>query len=92
VKGKKEPIDIYEIIESCPKEIKRLKIATEQFIKQGLEYRREKLFDEAIKSFEKGLDIYPEDKAVQIHIERCKELQKMNLPDYWDGAIDMDQK
>ena len=92
VKGKTKPIEIYEIIEADPKEIKALKIKTEQFIKQGLEYRKEKLFDQAIKIFQKGLSIYPEGKAFQLHIKHCNDLQQTSLPEDWDGAIDMDLK
>ena len=92
VKGKSEPVELYEIYNMDPPEIQELKRKAGSSILRGLTQRRRKNWDKAVAAFEKALAIYPEDQAAAVHIKRCHELQHQDLPDNWDGAIELDKK
>jgi two-component system sensor histidine kinase ChiS len=92
VKGKSKPVELYEIYNNDPPEIQELKRKAGSSILRGLTQRRRKAWDKAIAAFEKALSIYPDDQAAKLHIERCHQLRQMDLPDDWDGSIDLDHK
>jgi two-component system, sensor histidine kinase ChiS len=92
VKGKSKPVELYEIFNNDPPEIQELKRKSGSSIRRGLTQRRRKEWDKAQAAFEKALSIYPEDQTAKLHIERCQQLMQMDLPDNWDGAIQLDQK
>jgi len=92
VKGKSKPVELYEIYNFDPPEIQEMKRKSGSLILRGLTQRRRMKWDKAVEAFEKALAIYPDDPAAKHHIDHCKLLRHMNLPDDWDGAIEMDQK
>ena len=83
---------IYEIYENFPPEIQTLKRQSGRFILKALAHRRRKEWDKALTTLEKAHTLFSKDKAVQIHIQRCQKLRTMQLPDDWDGAVDLDRK
>lgn len=72
VKGKNEPIRIYEL---------RKEDYNKRWDKAILLYREQR-FNEAKSIFEKIGD-----EASKVYIERCKELSKEKLPNNWDGVF-----
>ena len=92
VKGKTEPIGFYEIYDADPPELQEMKQQAGKQIKKGMALRIQQQWNRAIKSFENALDIYPEDKAAQLHLQRIEQLRNMELPKDWDGAVNLDQK
>lgn len=92
VKGKAEPVELYEIFNNDPPEIQELKRKAGSSIRRGLTQRRRKAWDKAIEAFEKALLIYPDDQSARQHINRCQQLKHMDLPDDWDGSIELDHK
>ena len=60
------------------------------FLDQGLNYRQRQKWDQAVKSFQKALQVFPEDLAIQLHLRRCEHLRTLPLPENWDGAVDWD--
>lgn len=91
VKGRKQPIQLYEIFDCDPLAIQKLKKKSQSHLKYGLYLRHSRRWEEALKAFQTALDIYPEDKAVQLQIEHCKKLRELDLPDHWDGAVELYQ-
>lgn len=92
VKGIKEPIGVYEILETESPEIQKLKLKTGKAIYEALFQRQKKNWDAAIKVLESALPLFPEDKALHFHIQSCQELKNAQLPDDWDGAVNLQFK
>jgi len=90
VKGKKEPVTIYELMgEGASTQ------ETQDFIKafeEGLKEYRSKNWDKAIFYFEKALSIKAGDKASELFIERCQEYKLEPPPAEWDGVFKMTKK
>lgn len=89
VRGKKQPLRFFEVFNADSPEIKAKKQQTKELIFEGLTFRIQQLWEEAISCFQKALEIYPEDKASQFHLKQCQQLRDAKLPDDWDGAIDL---
>jgi class 3 adenylate cyclase/CheY-like chemotaxis protein len=92
VKGKTEPVELYEIFNHDSQENQELKKRAGSQILRGLTQRRRKDWDKAIAAFEKSLAIYPEDRVAKHHIKNCQLLRHMELPEDWDGSIQLDDK
>lgn len=87
VKGRKAPIEVYEIIDHQDPEIKRLKLANAKLIEQGLGFRKEQDWQNASLHFQQALEVYPQDRLAAHHLEQCANLQHSELPEDWDGSI-----
>jgi adenylate cyclase len=87
VKGRKTPIEVYEIIDHQETKIKRLKLANAKLIEQGLRYRKAQEWELAVTHFKQALEINPEDTLAVHHLEQCAQLQNMQLEENWDGSI-----
>jgi adenylate cyclase len=92
VKGKSKPVELYEIFNNDPPEIQEMKRKAGSSIMRGLTQRRRKAWDKSIAAFEKALSIYPDDQAAKHHIQQCQLLRHMDLPDDWDGSLELDHK
>lgn len=91
VKGKLQPIRIYEVIDHRLKAVgaKELKVNAFQ---EGLSYYRLQRWDDAIKRFKVCLELDPEDGPSKIFIDRCNSLREESLPADWDGVYVMKTK
>ncbi len=85
VKGKKIPVKIYELIVEYDKKF------CYQYEK-ALSLYFESKFKEAIKEFEKALDMRRGDKSCKLFIERCKNYLKNPPGKNWDGSFEMKTK
>lgn len=90
VKGKKQPVKIYELL--CEmKDAEKWKQPVNLF-EEGLVKYKQGLWDEAIEFFNKVLEIQPVDAPSHLYIERCKELKKNPPEGTWDGVFTMTRK
>jgi adenylate cyclase len=87
VKGRKSPLEVYEIIDHQDTEVKQLKLANAELIEQGLSYRKQQQWQKAITHFQQALDIYPGDTLATHHLDQCAKLQNTELAEDWDGSI-----
>ena len=87
VKGRRAPIEIYEVIDHQTKNIQRLKLANADLIEQGLKCRIKQEWQQAMEHFNGALRVNPEDCLDIHHIEQCRILQSSDLPHDWDGAL-----
>jgi len=89
VKGRKAPIQIYEVLSHLPHEQQEERFSVQSKIAAGLACRIDKEWDLAIAHFEAALAIFPQDSLAKHHIDVCRIYQNMLLPDDWDGALNI---
>jgi class 3 adenylate cyclase len=73
VKGKKQPVTIYEIFENDPEPIKTQKMNSLEAYQKGLEYHHNKNWQEALICFKECLQLCPDDPVASLYINRCQE-------------------
>ncbi|MDO6392883.1 adenylate/guanylate cyclase domain-containing protein [Leptospira santarosai] len=87
IKGRSRPVDIYEVFESDPEEIREFKLKTSDLLSQGIfEYRSGK-FGEAAKIFKQLYHEEPRDNLSKIYLKRCKLYSSRPLEKDWDGIF-----
>ena len=92
VKGKNQPVGIYELLQSSSEPIDG---ETQKFLelyKNGREAYISRNFQKAISFFEAALVMRPSDKPVEVHIERSVNYLEISPPDDWDGVHTMTTK
>ncbi|MFP4469342.1 MAG: adenylate/guanylate cyclase domain-containing protein [Bacteroidales bacterium] len=86
VKGKKEAVYIFEVLDGEPEDIKKLKIQTKPEFGKALQYYKTKEFDNALELFRQVNKINPADRAAQLYIARCRNILDLGIPEDWDGV------
>ncbi len=92
VKGKKEAVYIFEVLDGEPEEIKELKTQTKALFGKGIETYKNRNFTEAIEIFTEVVKINPMDAAAAFYINRCRNITGKQLPDDWSGIEVFDAK
>jgi adenylate cyclase len=92
VKGKTQPVAIYEILAFHTKESFPGMGQLLGLFKDGLGAYRARKWDAAIRVFGECLAINPNDKPSQIYIERAEHLKANPPPDDWAGVWVMESK
>lgn len=91
VKGRQEPVKIYEVLGEPGKVPETIQQMCETFTCAMALYRNRQ-WNEASQTFRKVLQAVPDDGPSQRYIERCS-LYAQNPPDAsWDGVFDMTSK
>jgi len=85
VKGKTEPVRVFEVLDYHSKESFPNMIEVLEMFNNGMEYYNEGKWDDAIKQFKKAQKGNPDDKASNMYVERCGILKKRDPKD-WDGV------
>jgi adenylate cyclase len=92
VKGKTEPVKVYELVGKCSEPFSRQKEQALELYNKGRKRYVEGNFSLALPYFATILEVVPDDKAAQLHIERCLHLLT-NPPEIeWDGVWTMTTK
>ena len=92
VKGRSEPIAVYEILDAEPEERRELKLKTQHLFEQGLEFYRQGELLKAKVHFEEVLAVNYEDKTAQLYLTRIEQLMKQGIPEIWNGVWVFTQK
>ena len=92
VKGRKEPIGVFECIDGDLPEIKQIKINNLDLFNQGLSSYLEQDFQQAQLAFQEILAQNPQDGAAQYYFNQSKEHIKHAVPENWNGVITMTRK
>ncbi len=82
VKGKTEPILIYQLIHENSDRERAMKLINK--FNDGLEYYRMREFQLAKDKFEEILEEYPGDNPSKLYVERCEEYFAAPPPEDWD--------
>ncbi len=92
VKGKSEPVAVYEILAyHTPETFPNIAEVLGLF-KDGLSEYRGRRWESAIKLFQECLSLNPDDKPSQIYLERAQRLKTSPPPDDWSAVWVMDTK
>lgn len=86
VKGRNEPIAVYEVLDAEVEEIRTLKLQTQLNFEQGLECYRSCNLTDAKTCFEKVLAVNPSDKTSKLYLERVEILLERGVPENWNGV------
>ena len=92
VKGKTEPVAIYEILSYHTGETFPNIAEVLELFKDGLAAYRARRWDQAIKLFKEAAALNPNDKPSQLYIERVEHLKANPPPDEWAGVWVMESK
>lgn len=86
VKGRSEPIAVYEVLDVETAKIKDFKLKTLPEFEQGLEYYRQGELALAEACFQNILRVNSQDKTAQLYLDRLKYLSLEGLPKDWQGV------
>lgn len=86
VKGKSQPIIIFEVYEADDPHIRKLKEATVALISRGIILYKVGNFKEALVNFEQALKVYPEDIVPILYRKRCQEYIESPPVGNWIGV------
>ncbi|MFA4910702.1 MAG: adenylate/guanylate cyclase domain-containing protein [Desulfobacteria bacterium] len=90
VKGKDLPVKIYELVgrNGVSDEVKNVIC----LFHRGLEEYKGRKWQEATETFNKVLDLKPDDYPSKLYVERSKDLMEAPPPEDWDGVFTMKTK
>ena len=86
VKGKQDPIGVYEFFEGDAPESLQLKEQTLPRFEIGLTKYFSRDFQASQQAFSEILEINPNDRVAQLYLERSQELIKSGVPQGWTGV------
>jgi adenylate cyclase len=86
VKGKHEPIGIYEVLDCYTDETFPNLMEVVSFFKGGLGYYRKQQWDKATEAFQQAVALNPNDKLTHMYIERCALLKADPPGEEWNGV------
>ncbi|HEY9672250.1 MAG TPA: adenylate/guanylate cyclase domain-containing protein [Waterburya sp.] len=93
VKGKNEPVKIYEVVGLKSEEISEQKQEIIELYHKGREYYLKRKFTRAMTEFGTILeDIDKNDKAATLYLKRCQHFLQEPPPEEWDGVWTLTEK
>ncbi|MGB3298288.1 MAG: adenylate/guanylate cyclase domain-containing protein [Phormidesmis sp.] len=92
VKGKQEPVKIYELIGDISMPLSDDVKAFLNLYNQGREAYKKKAFHLAISLFDQALAMQPDDSAVTLHLQRAQAYIQRPPAEGWDGVHTMTTK
>ncbi|MGG6264825.1 adenylate/guanylate cyclase domain-containing protein [Leptolyngbya sp. AN03gr2] len=92
VKGRIEPITVYEVLNAETEENRQIKLQTQPIYDQGIEHYRQQEFDQAKSCFKEVLEANPNDKTSQLYVDRVTELLDRGVPENWTDAWAFSEK
>lgn len=89
VKGKHQPVNIYECIDGDPPDMLQRKLSTQDAFETGLRDYYQQSFQKAIESFNEVLENNPHDSATRLFLQRATGYLAGGVPDNWTGVETM---
>ena len=75
VKGKSEPVSVYEVFDADPPSLREGKLITKSLFEEALQLYNQGLYRQAARFFQKCLRINPGDKVSEIYLQRTQSLE-----------------
>lgn len=92
VKGKTEPVEVFELLGENPRDFPETKLIVLNHFKSGIEAYRSMEFQKGLESFKRALDVDPKDGPSKVYIERCENYLIDPPPPDWDGVFTLTEK
>lgn len=93
VKGKNEPVTVYEVLDPLVYDVKSMRIKTKDVFEKGILLYQGKRFSEALEKFNKVLAVDKNDKAVLVYQKITAAMIGRDISDSeWDGTVEMREK
>ncbi len=92
VKGKTEPVGVYEILDYHTDETFPNLMDNVNYFNEGVKNYKGADWDKAMKSFTEAMKANPDDKLCNTYIERCQHLKENPPEGEWDGVWVMTSK
>ena len=92
VKGKNQPVSIFELIDYMHNSLEQTTQDFLELYQEGRAAYTNMQFKKAIAIFEKAIVLKPTDRASAIHINRAQAYLVNPPPDDWDGVHTMTTK
>jgi len=92
VKGKEQPVKVYEVLEKKENGLPENKKKAIELYNEGMSCYLSQKWDEGINNFRKALEIDPDDGPSKVYLERCKRYKESPPPKNWDGVYIMTTK
>jgi len=92
VKGKQEPVSIYECFSGNTEEEIRIKKNTLSFFNEGMDHYLNRSFEPAIKNFQSVIETHPEDLTAGFFLDTAALYLQKGVPENWAGVVEMVNK
>ena len=93
VKGKNDPILVYEVLDAESENNKEKKLSQLNTFNQAFDLYQNQSFEKALIKFTECFESFEEDKVSKLYIDRCNNLISNGWnPQTWDGINYMDTK
>ncbi|MGK0290214.1 MAG: class 3 adenylate cyclase [bacterium] len=92
VKGKVNPVHIYEVFNADLEEIRKKKSRSLSCFQEGLALYHKQYWTDAMHFFHACLQIYPDEYLAKMYIQRCSQLKDNPPKDGWDGILRFEKK
>jgi len=90
VKGKRKVVEIYEIFDADPATLRNGKQQTKHQFETAIYHFHQQNFAQTVAELQSILDDYPNDKAVQLYLQKAIRHAEHGVPADWDGVTRMD--
>jgi adenylate cyclase len=92
VKGRTEPITVYEVLDVESESVQTLKLQTLPDFQKGLEFYGYGDLEQARTYFQQVLSANPQDLTAQLYLDRIAQLNTQGIPENWHGTWIFTQK
>jgi len=92
VKGKNEPVSIYEVFNGDPEEVIQWKDKTHERLQKAISLYFARGFEKSLEILKELAALNHQDELVKIYADRCNYFIANGIPSDWDGTINMSSK
>lgn len=92
VKGKRDPVGIYEVLDGLPEDVRTKKALCQQNLEAGIALYQNQDFEAAQEEFQVALGLSPEDTTVRVYLTLCRHALATPPTGEWSGAITMNSR
>jgi adenylate cyclase len=92
LKGKNEPLHIYECFSASPVEEANKKQKTLSAFNEGLTNYLNRSFTDSVKAFESVTEVNPDDHTASFFLDNAKKILQKGVPENWNGVMEMTNK
>jgi len=85
VKGKNQPVAVFEVYDGDEQVLKQLKTETKTDFEEAVYLYFQQKFAQAQEIFEDIYQINPQDQGTALYLKRCEKYQKQGMPEEWEG-------